>query len=180
MALDGASYPLPYLALLPTEAPPGRYHLVEPVSVPEFRAAFAGLPQQELASAQCYEPLPWPVPEGLWIGDVPQARVMGGGRVLDWGHTTNTVWTDIDLSAPGRIVFNQTFARGWQSTHGPVVDDAGLLALDVKAGRQRIELRYRPPEMAVSIATTLVGAVLTLLTVALARPDRLTRFMPII
>jgi hypothetical protein len=163
---------------LPTEAPRGRYHLVAPVSVSDFRAAFAGFPQQGFGSTQCDEPLPWPVPQGLWTGDVPQARVLGEGRVLDWGQTTNTVWTEIDLSAPGRVVFNQTFAPGWQSTLGSVVEDAGLLALDVEAGRQRIELRYRPPEMAVSIATTLLGAVLTLLTAALARPERLTRFMP--
>ena len=163
---------------LPTEPPSGKYHFVRPVYVHDFRAAYAGFPQQERGSAQCYEALHWPSPQGLWTGDVPQARVSGEGRVLDWGHTTNTLWAEVDLKVPSRVVFNQTFAPGWQSAQGTVVDDAGRIAVDAGPGPRRIELAFRPPEMAVSIGITLVGVVLTLLTAVLARTERLTRLIP--
>lgn len=158
---------------LPAELPTGRYHLVSSEPVPEFRARFASFPQQELGSAQCYEPLPWPISDQLWSGDVPQARVTGEGRVLDGGHTTNTLWAEVDLKAPARVVFNQTFAPGWSSSRGVLVEDAGRIAVDGSPGKYRLELRFRPPELALSVGTTLVGVLLTLLTAAFASPRRL-------
>lgn len=160
---------------LPDELPTGRYHLVSAEPVAEFRARFASFPQQEHGSAQCYEPLPWPISGELWSGDVAQARVTGEGRVLDWGHTTNTLWAEVDVKAPARVVFNQTFAPGWASSRGTVVDDAGRIAVDAPSGNYRLDMRFRPPELAVSVGVTLVGVLLTLLTAVLASPQRMAR-----
>jgi hypothetical protein len=155
---------------LPDERPTGRYHLVSPEPVPEFRARFASLPREERGSAQCYEPLPWPISDELWSGEVAQARVTGDGRVLDDGHTTNTLWAEVDLKAPARIIFNQTFAPGWSSSRGHVVADAGRIAVDASPGKYRLEMRFRPPELALSVAVTLVGVLVTVLTAAFATP----------
>lgn len=150
--------------------PEGRYHFA---SIKAFDKNYASLPQEERGTSQCYEALAWPVPPGLWNGDVPQARITGAGQIADWGHTTNTMWADVQLPEPARVVFNQTFAPGWQSSHGTLVEDAGRTAVDAVPGRYRLELRYRPPEMALSLSLTLLGLVLTLLTAWLATSRRI-------
>lgn len=143
-------------------APRGRYHLLPPVR--DFRVIYASFPQRDRGTAQCYEGLLWPVPAGLWNGDVAQARVSGEGRVTGWGHTTNTMWADVDLPAPARVVFNQTFAPGWRSSAGDVVGDEGRTAVDAAAGKYRLEVTYRPAEMTASLLAMLAGLVLTLLS----------------
>ncbi len=160
---------------LSTAEPEGRYHFLRPNR--RFRLTYASLPQSERGSAQCYEALIWPVPPGLWHGEAPQARITGQGRVVDWGHTTNSMWADVELSAPSRVVFNQTYAPGWQSSQGNVVEDAGRTAVDAEPGQYRVQVRYRPPEMLLSVSLTLVGLVLTVLTATLATPARLSRLM---
>jgi hypothetical protein len=160
---------------LPTEPPAGPYHLIPAQPVREFRASFSSFPQQERGTALCFEPLPWPIPHRLWTGDVAQARVRGEGSVLDWGHTTNTLWADVDLKAPARVVFNQTFAPGWLSSQGSLVDDAGRIAVDAAPGKYRLQLRFRPPELAASVGITLIGLLLALLTAVFATPERLAR-----
>jgi hypothetical protein len=154
--------------------PEGRYHFA---SIKAFHKNYASLPQEERGTSQCYEALAWPFPPEDWNGDVPQARTTGAGQIVDWGHTTNTMWADVDLPDAARVVFNQTFAPGWQSSHGTLVEDRGRSAVDAVSGRYRLELRYRPPEMALSLLLTLAGVVLTILTACFATSTRIGRFV---
>jgi hypothetical protein len=161
---------------LPRAPPEGRYYLIASMGhVNNFRPIQGRLPQEERGSAQCYEALTWPVPDGLWTGDVPQVRISGAGQVLDWGHTANTMWADLDLPEQARVVFNQTFAPGWRSSRAHIVDDAGRSAVDAPPGRYRLRLEYRPRELGASLLATLFGIGLALLTTMVKSPSRLSR-----
>ena len=114
--------------------------------------------------------MPWPRSTRLWHGEVPQARIVpeSAGRVVAWGRTSLTVWAEVDLEEPARVVFNQNFAEGWTSGQGSVVEDEVRLAVDVRsAGRQRVSARYFPPDLPYTVGLSGVGALACVL-VALA------------
>ena len=85
----------------------------------------------------------------LYLSSLAQSRLVG----------------DIRLEQNGLLVLQTPFNPGWRAFQDgqavPVVRaDVGLLALPVKAGEHRIELRYRNPWLLAGVAMTGVSALL--------------------
>jgi len=115
------------------------------------------LPAQNRATGRCYTGLLYQPARGLWAGPAPQARVSFPGRLHDSGQTTRRIWADVELFRPGWVVFNQTWAPGWVGSPGALLLDSGRLALELPAGRQRVELEYRPRSLPWAVVATLAG-----------------------
>jgi hypothetical protein len=120
---------------------------------------YASYPRRNLGSDLCYAGgMNWQISDALWIGASRQARVPGGhGRVLACARSTARASAEVELSAPGRVVFNQNFAPGWYSNTGVVVADRGRLAVALPAGRHHVELAYAPAWFAPSALLSLCG-----------------------
>lgn len=125
---------------------------------------YSSLPRMNRGSRFCNEAIAIEIPRRLWSGPGPQARLEEtGGRVIDWGRTSNTVWADVELEEPGTVLFNQRWAVDWESNVGQVRDLDHQLAVDAPAGRHRIEVRYFPREIPPLAALFVVGSLLALL-----------------
>ncbi|MCB9708087.1 MAG: hypothetical protein H6714_04820 [Myxococcales bacterium] len=138
-------------------APPHpRFHYIR---VPDYWYVFANFPQENVGTNGCYSEYRWPVAEGLWMGDVPQARVVAGeGRVTRWHRTANHATLDVTMQTSGTIVLNHNFARGWTGHHGAhVFNHNGQLAVALPRGKQRITVSYRPADLPWAIGLSLVG-----------------------
>ncbi len=142
------------------EAPAAhRFHLV---SGRDYFGEYANYPSENVGTHECYDPIPWDVSRALWLGDSPFARIApgGSGEVHDAGRTSLTVWADVTLDAPGRVVFDQNYFEEFVPDRGARADDAGRLAVDLPAGRQRVTLRFRPPELPYVVPVSLGGLLL--------------------
>lgn len=149
------------------------FHLVP---VADYNARYARLPRQNLGTTGCYEgAMRWTVAPGLWLGDVPQARATTPGEVLASHRTPSLLLADVGSPTPTRVVWNSNFDPGWQSSIGTVVDDAGRVAVDLPAGRHRVEMRYRPALLAPSLVLSAAGVLGALLIAVSARVRRLLR-----
>jgi hypothetical protein len=114
----------------------------------DYYHRYASYPWLNLGTPTCYAGgMNWVVSNALWLGPRPQLRVLANaGQVLSWGRTPQHVWAEIDATSVARVVINQNYASGWISNVSTPENDHGRLALTLPAGRQRIELSYRPPE----------------------------------
>ncbi len=82
----------------------------------------------------------------VWTGDVPQARALDDGAVVEVGNRThNTFTVDVDVKRPSRIVLNSAWDRGWRSDIGTLVQaDNKLIAIDLPPGRYQVHARFWP------------------------------------
>lgn len=88
----------------------------------------------------------------MWVGDVPQARAVDDGAVIEVANRTHNTFTiDVNVTRPSRIRINSAYERGWQTNVGTTVDDDHLLALDLPAGHHRVQMRYRPRRLTLGI-----------------------------
>jgi Bacterial membrane protein YfhO len=76
-----------------------------------------------------------------------QASVSGSAQVVE--ESLNTLTLEVDATAPGFLVVNETWDPGWHAEvdgkAAPVLPANSLFrAIPVRAGRQTVELRYRP------------------------------------
>jgi hypothetical protein len=72
----------------------------------------------------------------------------------------NRINLAVNMTSPGTLIINQKFGRGWLTNVGTVRNLDGQLAIDLPAGVQTIDLRYRP-------IAVLAGLVVTVLSLAL-------------
>lgn len=142
--------------VLPAEE---RFHLVGPA---HYLDRYAQYPSQNVGTAACYDPVPWPISDHLWVGDVPQVRIVPpeAGTLLDFGRTNYTARAEVRLEAPARLIFNQNFDADWHASVGEVVEDEGRFAVDVPAGEHTVLARYRPADLPLSLGATFLGLVL--------------------
>jgi hypothetical protein len=122
--------------------------------------AFIDLPQQNRGRMECWEE--WANEPGtlLWLGDLPQARVVDSkiATVSDVERTQNTFSLDVDALSPTRIVFDGTFDRGWRTDVGTVVREApGNLAVDVPAGHHHLVVYYWPHGLTAGLVISSLG-----------------------
>ncbi|MCA9594395.1 MAG: hypothetical protein KC776_13820 [Myxococcales bacterium] len=142
------------------------FHLVNVSPKPWERGPFpppASFPQLNVGTGYCYTGMGYFPAAGLWAGDTPQARVLSGGRVLGSGRTTREIWADVDMTQPGRVVFNQTWAPGFRPSEGRVVESRGRLALLVEPGKRRVSARYEPGSLYWAGALSILGVAFALL-----------------
>jgi hypothetical protein len=68
------------------------------------------------------------------------------------------------LVRPTRLVVNQNYHRGWKSSVGSVVNEEGLLAVELPAGRHEVTLRFAPTS---AVGGLMVSALTALMLVGL-------------
>ncbi|MCA9519411.1 MAG: hypothetical protein KC609_00490 [Myxococcales bacterium] len=103
-----------------------------------------------LGSLACYEDQPFFVSSAL-RGDREHEEFLQpttAGRVRRVSWSPHRIVLDVELVRPAVLIVNQNAHRGWQSPQGPVIRDAGRVALALEAGRRRVELRFRDPLVA--------------------------------
>lgn len=150
------------------------FHLVRTAN---YQAEIASLPRRNLGTPSCYAgSMRWVISRRLWVGDSPQARVVGEGSVERSGRTNHTVWADVHLPSRGRVLFNQNYHPDWKESAGRlrVVNDGGSLAVDVPAGDHHVVLRYEPRTLFHGASLSLVGLIVCGLILARSstRPAR--------
>ena len=135
---------------------------------------YANYPSRNVGTRECYDPVPWDISPALWVGPGPFARLgdTEAGTVIDSGRTSLTLWADVDLSAPARVVFDQNWFAAYVPDRGTLVSDQGRAAVALPAGRQRVTLRYRPRDLPYVVGVSLVGLALA---IAVARGRRRAR-----
>lgn len=151
-----------------------RHHLVTgPPS--NYLRDYANYPLRNVGTRHCYDPVPWTLSDHLWVGDVPQARLVAAdarspvadaalGEVTRWGRTNNTIWAEVETTEPARLVFNQNFDPDWRSDQGELTSFVNLMALDLdEPGRHRVEARFAPPDLPWAVSTSLLGVALSAL-----------------
>jgi hypothetical protein len=128
----------------------------------DYFGTYANYPSENVGTTECYDPVPWDISHALWTGDGPFARLGEGstGEVHDAGRTSITMWADVTMAAPGRVVFDQNYFAEFRPNRGTLADDSNRVAVDLPAGRQRVTLRYAPPDLPYVIPITGVGLVL--------------------
>ncbi len=154
--------------------PEQSFHLVTPVG---YLEQYMTYPLRNVGTRACYDPVPWTISPSLWQGDVPQARLApaNAGEVRAWGRTNHTLYAEVHLEAPARVVFNQNFDPDWVTSIGAPVEDAHRLAVDLPAGDHRVDARFAPPDLPWSVLTSLLGGLLALALAWLGRPRRWRR-----
>lgn len=120
-----------------------------------IHALYASLPARHQGTAACYNGgMNWEVSPALWSGDVPQARLLPAeaGQLVSFERTVNTITLRVHAQADWvRVVINQNFDRDLRSDVGKVVEDRGLLAVDVPTGEHEIHIRYQPRTLAAGL-----------------------------
>ena len=139
--------------------------------------AYASFPARGVSNVGCYTGMTYPAAPGLWEGQRAQVRLRPGGEVHGVERTANTITADVELSVPGDLVVNQTWARGWSSDVGRVEQgDRGLIVVrGVPSGRRRVRLRYVPDDLALASALGGTGLLATLFVAWWPSPARLRR-----
>jgi hypothetical protein len=121
-------------------------------------------PRQNRAYLWCRAAWTWYSDAPLWEGDVPQARPIDDGAVVEVANRThNTFELDVDVKRPSRVLLNSAYDRGWQSDVGTTVENAHQLAIDLPPGRYKVHVKYWPRKMTTGIVITVLGVVGSLL-----------------
>lgn len=148
----------------------------EPVLTPQlvrgrnYLEEFSNYPSQNVGTMECYDAVPWHRSAHLWVGDVPQVRIvdresnrvrtLSGEFVHAYDRTNYRAWADVTLASEGRVVFNQNFESQWTSSIGVPIDDGlGRLAVDLPPGRHRIEVRFAPDDLPWSALVSALGLI---------------------
>jgi len=139
-----------------TEQPPGRYHLVPGA---DFGRA-AEYPARNVGAPNCPKTFEWPEGQGFVLEDKPQAFIddASAGTVSSIAITQNAYSIDVDLRRPSIVHVNQTFDADWRSSVGDVRRGLrGAIDVQLPAGRQHLDLAYRPRGQWPGIVATFLG-----------------------
>lgn len=121
-------------------------------------APFIDQPRQNQGRVGCWEEWNFTAGAPVWEGDVPQAKAAGDEVVVESvSRTQNTFTIDVDAKAPGRVLVNSPYERGWRTDVGTIANDRKLLVVDVPAGRAQIHLKYWPHGLTAGFALTAFG-----------------------
>ena len=69
---------------------------------------------------------------------------MGEGIANQLRWSPNKLKYHIKLTKPDRLVINQNYWPGWKTSHGVVLRQNGLLAIDLPAGEYDLKVKYHP------------------------------------
>lgn len=96
----------------------------------------------------------------------------GNGKIRSLALLPNSTSLDLELPAADRVVINQNHLYGFNASVGEVVDQGGLLAVSLPAGRHRVELIYRPWFFLAGMAASAGSLVLWIVAMVLLRRRR--------
>jgi hypothetical protein len=115
-------------------------------------------PRQNRAYLGCRAAWVYNADAAVWTGDVPQARPVGDGVIVEVANRTYDTFTiDVDVKQPSRVLVNSAYDQGWQSSVGTVVDDKHQLAVDLPVGRYRFTMRYWPKKLTLGFTISALG-----------------------
>ncbi len=120
--------------------------------------AYIDRPRQNRATSFCYDE--WAFGEGMhaWEGDVPQARALDDGAVIEVANRTqNTLTIDVNVTRPSRILLNAAYDDDWKTDVGQTVNEGHQLAVDLPAGHHRVHVRCWPRTFDLGVALTALG-----------------------
>lgn len=105
-----------------------------------------------------YEPIPF----GHFALPSSDPGYRGEYHLQEKGDVTMLHWSPNQLSfrvclpRDDRLIINQNYGPGWQSSAGTIEDDKGLLAVDLKRGAYEVTIRYLPHFFAVGLLISIV------------------------
>ena len=139
-------------------------------------AGFIDQPRQNRGRLECWGEWNFTAGAPQWQGDVPQARATDPNIAIEVANRTqNTFTIDLDAKAPGRVLVNVPYDRGWRTDWGTVANQDKLLVVDVPAGRHRVQLKYWPNGLTLGFVLSAVGLVGSLAFLFQRRPRRSAR-----
>lgn len=111
------------------------------------------------------------VPEGF---EPRKAKLEPQGNVAIASETPQHITLDVDTPVAQYLVLAHTRYPGWEATldgeTAPILDaNTAFMAVDVPAGRHRVEFTYRPRSFRLGLALAAVGALLAGLMAAFRR-----------
>jgi hypothetical protein len=148
--------------VIAARAPEERFQLV---TGRVYLQDYANYPSENVGTRECYDPVPWDISPMLWLGDELPARIFppDAGEVIDAGRTSLTMWAEVELDRPARVVFNQNYFPDFDFDEGVAVEDHGRLAIDLaSAGTHRVSARYRPHDLPYVVTISVLGSLLAL------------------
>jgi hypothetical protein len=116
-------------------------------------------PRQNRIRLACWDEWGFSAGAPMWEGDVPQAVAAPGAKVV----VTNVVRTQnkfsfhVEAEAPGRVLVNSGYDRGFRSNVGTVAEENKLLVLDVPQGSHDVRMEYWPHGLSLGFFLTFVG-----------------------
>lgn len=117
----------------------------------------------------CYEYTPWPtsVLGFNQSGYRGEQYMVGQGQVELLRWSPNRLQYEIEAPTPATLVVNQNYDRNWELRQGAgqIVDEGGLLAVQVPAATQQIDLVYSGWAWKVGSVVSLVSLVAAVLLV---------------
>jgi hypothetical protein len=126
-------------------------------------AAYMDLPQQNRGRFECWDEWGFGTGAPLWEGDVPQARAIDDGAVVEVGNRTqNKFMIDVVATRPSRILLNTSYDKGWRTNVGTTAEQSKQLAIDIPVGRHQLLVQYWPWGLTAGIVITLAGFVGTI------------------
>jgi len=148
-----------------------------------YDAVYASLPARNESTTACYVGgMNWPVSPSLRVGRVPFARSNDADAVLELvRETAASHRIRYRSTRPVRVVLNQNFDPAFRSTLGSVVEQDGLLAVDLPAGSRTFDVAYDARDGLVGLGVSLasvIGVVLSVRAVRTARTGRSRRRSP--
>jgi hypothetical protein len=109
-------------------------------------------------------------------GEVFPLEPAGATVVAPPTFRPNAITFAVDVAAPSILVVNQNHDRDWHTDRGSVIDQGGLLAVQLEeTGRYAIHLQYRPRIFYVGLAISLATLATLAWTVWLYASGRLRR-----
>jgi hypothetical protein len=141
--------------------------LARPAGAREYELAKAGLGIVDYyGTVELPEraiPARYVTPSGAWFDNpsYPGAEAWfsgGAGELLELEIGPTRLRAVVETSGPTRLVFNQNHLPEFVARGGEVVDDVGLVAVDIpEAGRREVEVIYRPIKLLLGLLGSLVA-----------------------
>ncbi len=122
-------------------------------------------------SLSCWEAYPVPQAPAL-RGDLASEEYLkdaAAGTAVERRWSPNRLDLSVHLTQPTRLLVNQNHHTGWKANVGAVVNDSGLLAVDLPAGDHEVTLKFLPRSGVAGGLTTLAAIIAG---VALAWPRK--------
>ena len=153
------------------------------VAAYNYLGEYANYPVRDVSTMECYDNVPWHRATSLWVGQVPQVRIVdadaehpgtafqtrSADRLHSYWRTNYTAGADVELATPGRVIFNQNYESQWHASVGTVVSDDLRLAVDLPAGRHRVRVRFEPDDMPYSLVMSGLGVLFSMAVLVIGR-----------
>ncbi|WP_143341114.1 hypothetical protein [Cylindrospermopsis raciborskii] len=119
-------------------------------------ANFEDQPRQNRARLACWDEWNFTMGAPLWYGDVPQARAVDPGAVVEVANRTQNSFTlDVDVKREGaEVLVNGAWDRGWRTSVGRIFERNKQIVLSLPQGRHRVRVHYWPVGLTAGLVTT--------------------------